>query len=630
MRGSAITGLKNLPVKIFHYQAPSSNLGHLRALAECVGISSELVDLDNGASLVGMLKELSYENAGAVLDLASLRHVLDLTQLQEAATWLRNSPVKLLLLATEIDRFTNQILHILTQGAVCGVGAAGKAEHVNFPMAAGTWSRELAGHSYARRPEEALCLLTSRESDTNSIVELDGSPTFARAPLGEAQLFVWSTLEVIDPLRPLSAEVEFEHATDQYIPAIVFLRSAFGERCWHNPCVSGAIVIDDPLLKRKYGFINFPDLLASARRHGYRVTLAFIPWNSWRSRAEEVQVFREYQDCFSICVHGCDHTDDEYGSVDYDSLLGKNIIAAERMEQHRQRTGLPYEAIMVCPQEKYSLQAMRAFADGGQFLGLVNTSCLPRNLTNPQVCAADLLFPAQDSSYGFPVFKRHYWNDMSAFAMDRFLGKPAILVEHHDFFRHSCAGAENFASQLSRLSPAVEWKPVSEIVVATHLQRRVTETVRAVRFFARKFQFAHAGEAVTYRLSKRIPGAMGVQRVLVNGIPVPFSREADMVAFDVRAHGPQRIDVQIESAAAIPAKTYRFRLGYQAQVALRRLLCEFRDNVVSKHRLASRAGQHIVQAMKAARSSHNTRGPKNGLIGPSRRSPINTDTSRVH
>jgi hypothetical protein len=65
--------------------------------------------------------------------------------------------------------------------------------------------------------------------------------------------------------------------------------------------------------------------------------------------------------------------------------------------------------------------------------------------------------------------------------------------------------------------------------------------------------------------------------------------------------------VQIESAAVMPAKPYRFRLKYQTQVALRRLLCEFRDDVVSKHRFASQVGQYVIQSMKAARSS-----PKQG------------------
>jgi hypothetical protein len=216
------------------------------------------------------------------------------------------------------------------------------------------------------------------------------------------------------------------------------------------------------------------------------------------------------------------------------------------------------------------------------------------------------LRPAQDSFYGFPVFKRHYWKDMSAFAMDRFLGKPAILVEHHDFFRDSCAGVENFVSQISQLSPTIEWTPVSEIVTTTHSQRRLTETEWAVRFFARKFQLTHTEEAVTYHLSKRIPDSAIIQQVLVNGVPAPFSREADTVVFDVRAHASQAIHVQIESAALRPTKAYSFRLRYEAHVALRRVLSEFRDNVLSKNRFGVYVGKSLMQAIKATDNSQNT------------------------
>ena len=174
----------------------------------------------------------------------------------------------------------------------------------------------------------------------------------------------------------------------------------------------------------------------------YHVTLAFIPWNHWRSRAAQARMFLDHADCFSICAHGCDHTKKEFGSTDYEDLLSRNFVARQRMEQHRERTGLASEPLMVCPQEQYSLEAMRAFADSRQFIGVVCTACMPRNLAAPGICGADLLLPAQDSFFGFPVFKRHYWTDMSVFAMALFLGKPAILVEHHEFFRDGPGGTQ--------------------------------------------------------------------------------------------------------------------------------------------------------------------------------------------
>jgi hypothetical protein len=93
---------------------------------------------------------------------------------------------------------------------------------------------------------------------------------------GKGSIFVWGSLRVFDIFRLLVAEKEFEEAADEYVPFIIFLRFAFGEQCWHNPHPGAGIVIDDPLLRKNYGFIKFPQLLESARRHKYHVTL-FIP-----------------------------------------------------------------------------------------------------------------------------------------------------------------------------------------------------------------------------------------------------------------------------------------------------------------------------------------------------------------
>jgi glycosyltransferase involved in cell wall biosynthesis len=582
-------------LKIFYYKEPSENLVNLQSLAQCFGISSELIDVRSCGTLVSAMEEfLSSGYTRAVLDLASLKDFSNPLELEKAAKLISNRDIVLLLLAAHADGASNQMLRALTQGAIWGVEPVGAVKNVNFPREARTWNRELFAQSYPRNRSAALTLLTSSRICADPIMKLDGAASFVHVSFEKARLFVWSTLEIMDVFRPLRAELEFEHATDEYIPAIIFLRSAFGDCCWHNPYVGAGIVIDDPLLKRNYGFIKFPDLLSSARRHGFCVTLAFIPWNSWRSRAKQVRLFLDHRDCFNICAHGCDHTNNEYGSEDYDVLLAKNVIAAERMERHRRRTGLSCEELMVCPQEQYSLHAMRAFADSGQFLALVNTSCVPRNLTSPQVCAADLLLPAQDSFFGFPVFKRHYWKDMSPFAMGLFLGKPAILVEHHEFFRDGCSGIEAFASQLAEMSPDVEWKSLSDIASTTHLRRRVSEKECGVRFFTNRFKLRHAGrEPVTYRLSKRLPVTTAIQRVVVNGKETSFSREVDTLALEVYADQPQTFDVQIETRLVKPTTAYSPGFKYQIGVALRRGLSEFRDNALSRNSFALKAGTYL-------------------------------------
>ncbi len=597
-RFSAEEALSSVTV-LFHGN-PSKALLHLQSLAECLGLVVEFVDVGSVGLLASVVATLtSQKGAGIVLDVKSLKNTCERDQLKEVATHLCETESAVLLLVSEMDEWASLFLQVLTNDSVRRVVEVGSARRVVFPKDSRVFSGELASHSYSRRPDEALGLTISSEGRADIVMMLDQTPAFAHVCVGRASVFIWSTKEVFDVFQPLPAETGFEDAADKYIPAIIFLRSAFGDQCWHNPDPGAGLVIDDPLLRKNYGFINFQQLLGSARKHGYHITLAFIPWNLWRSRAKNVRMFLEHSDCFSICAHGCDHTKREFRSNDYEALLSKNFVARQRMDHHRDRTGLGIEPLMVCPQEQYSLEAMRAFADSRQFLGLVCTACVPRDLAIPQICGADLLLPAQDSFYGFPVFKRHYWNGMGAFAMALFLGKPAILVEHHEFFRKGVAGAEEFARRLTELQPDLKWKSLAEVVTCTHARRRVTEGRWEVRFFTDLFELKHELEAPTeYRFLRRIPEATVVERVLVGDKVVPFSRENGFLMFEISAYQPQKLSIRVEVAPVRPGNACPSGIKYHASVALRRGLCELRDNVIVRNRFALRAGKLLMRSLK--------------------------------
>ena len=130
------------------------------------------------------------------------------------------------------------------------------------------------------------------------------------------------------------------------------------------------------------------------------------------------------------------------------------------------------------------MEAMGAFSDSRQFLGLICTACMPRNLASPQLSGADLLIPAQDSFFGFSVFKRHYSGNVALFAMALFLGKPAIFVEHHEFFRNGTAGLEEHVKRLKELRPDIQWRPLAEI--DGHHERRRREHPKAIPAVPRK------------------------------------------------------------------------------------------------------------------------------------------------
>ena len=585
-------------LKIVYSSTISEHLAHLGSLAKAIGITAEYVSVVHPSSLARIVEEMD-RDTHIVLDAASLSDVCKEDDLYRSVAILRTRRLTVLLLTTTAGKGASQFLEILTDGALQGIDPVRESTNVSFPDTICKATGELASYSYPRRPGGALVLAVRIGMGVETLMTLDGAPAFVRVLVGGATVFVWSTVRIFDVDRPLTAEREFEEALDEYIPAIIFLRLAFGRQCWHNPSNGAGMVIDDPLLRNNYGFISFRQLLESSRQHGYHVTLAFIPWNYWRGHASDAKMFLNYSDCFSVCAHGCDHTNREFRSTDYESLLNKNFIAHQRMERLRQRTGLANEPLMVCPQEQYSLEAMRAFADSRQFIGLVCTACMPRNLTYPQLRGADLLLPAQDSFFGFPVFKRHYWRDMSVFAMALFLGKPAILVEHHEFFRKGPAGVDTFVSALSKLRPDIKWTSLVETVTRTHLRRQVSEGKYELRFFTDRFKLERESVApAEYRFIRRIPADTQVSHVTVNGWDTPFIREDGLLSFEIRTNQPQTIHVELEVPPVRPTAMPSPGIKYEVLVALRRGLSEFRDNVIARNRFALRASRLLARALK--------------------------------
>lgn len=584
-------------LKIVHGLGESQHLVHFGSLATAIGITPEYTTVADRSSLARSLEGIDRET-NLVLDVASLSGIWKRDELDRAVAILRAREIAVLLLTTIAGQRANRFIEALTGGAVQRIDPVNGSASVSFVDTPSKVTGELASYSYPRKHGDALVVaLVGAGAET--LMRLDRAPGFVRVPVGKATVFVWSTPRLFDIERALRAEIEFEEAPDEYIPAIIFLRFAFGQQCWHNPHNGAGMVIDDPLLRKNYGFISFRQLLESGRKHGYHITLAFIPWNYWRTHASDAKMFLNYSDCFSVCAHGCDHTNREFRSSDYESLLNKNFTARRRMERLRQRTGLANEPLMVCPQEQYSLEAMRAFADSRQFIGLICTACMPRNLTSPQLRGADLLLPAQDSFFGFPVFKRHYWRDMSVFAMALFLGKPAILVEHHEFFRKGSVGVDAFAFALSKLRPDIKWTSLVETVTRTHLRRWVSEGKYEIRFFTDKFKLEH--ESVTpaeYRFIRRIPEETLVSGVTLNGVDVAFTREDGMLIFEIRSDQPQTFHVEVEVPPVRPTAECSSGIKYGASVALRRGLSEFRDNFIARNDFALRASKRLAKILK--------------------------------
>jgi hypothetical protein len=334
----------------------------------------------------------------------------------------------------------------------------------------------------------------------------------------------------------------------QLVPAMLFLRYAFGDRCWQPASKLACFIVDDPLLRSRYGFLRYDSLLEAMERSNFATSLAFVPWNYNRSYRRTAELFLSHPKRFSLSIHGCDHTKGEFGSVDEVLLSKKAAIARKRMERHRELTGVSFDDVMVFPQGVFSSVALKTLKTTG-YLAAVNSTPFPVDRSPESLHVRDLLAPAITRYSAFPLFVRHYPNCIAEFALDLFLGKPALIVEHHDYFRNGYEKVQALAEQINRLSDAISWCGLEDIVRATCLKRQRDDGTFDVQFY-----------------HNRTP--------IVDG-------DTDDREFVPRANLPAAVDLpSMNGDSDLQFGLVPYRIG----VAVRRYLCEFRDNYLSRNR----------------------------------------------
>jgi hypothetical protein len=300
-----------------------------------------------------------------------------------------------------------------------------------------------------------------------------------------------------------------------------------------------------------------------------------------------------------MCVHGCDHSNREFSETDPAALQWRADTALRRMEWHQQRTAVAFDPVMVFPQGRFSSSAALALRNS-DYLAAVNTTCLPTDNAAERLTIADFLRPAVTKFHGFPIFQRRYPRHLVDFAFDVFLGRPALIVQHHHDFRDGYRRLEAFVQGLHKIEPHLAWGPLAHGLMQSCMMRSLAESALEVRFFTRRFLFRNSpAVGASVRFTKEEPDASSVAGVKVDGRSVPFSIESGFLAFEHRADARRTIDVRIVPARrASPAASKGPGVAHKVGVPLRRALSELRDNVLMGHPALLGAATRIATRLK--------------------------------
>jgi len=368
------------------------------------------------------------------------------------------------------------------------------------------------------------------------------------------------------------------------LPHAMALRHAAGDECWRPYKAQASIIIDDPLLRKTYGFLNFESLLSLAKQYNFHATIAFIPHNFRRNSRRTTRVFQDNAGYLSICYHGNDHMGGEFALTD-DALLGTLLRGAEdRMNSHHRMTGLCCDKVMVFPQGKFSVQAMKVLKSHN-FYAAANTVPHPAEETI-RLTIGELAQPAVLRYGGFPLFirkpiKKTQRHDI---AFNLFFGQPVLIVEHHEIFQCPELLIE-IATRINCMASEVRWTNLATAVSNSILTRRTPDGTYHLRPYSSTVRISNDSSSIRHYSIEWGDSwnAASIDQVLVDGTP-SHGLEIDGAGFRLSAElapGSSRTFSLVHRN--VYASVRKLGLNWNAQAFLRRRLSEIRDNYLSKN-----------------------------------------------
>jgi hypothetical protein len=357
------------------------------------------------------------------------------------------------------------------------------------------------------------------------------------------------------------------------LPLLTLLRSLTEGTRWAPPPPRAAFIIDDPNLHwPSYGYLDFADLAARARRARFHLACATVPLDAWYASRRAVALFRRPE--LSLLFHGNDHAWCELGRARTQELaLAIVAQALGRMEALERRTGVAVARVMAPPHGECSQAVFHALRRTG-FLA----ACISRPypwLEKPPADRPLAQWEIADMVDGLPVLPRcSLTRSPEDIPLRSLLGQPLILYGHHRDLASGPERLEEIAREVNRLGN-VRWGDLASIARSSFLTRRDGETLR-VRLYTREAEVevpegvrylaveAPADTAHRAGVSAQLTSAAGASRAPL-GAPVELDGDGPL---RVSLLGDDGVD-----AAAVRAPRWR------PWPRTRRLLVEGRDRL---------------------------------------------------
>jgi hypothetical protein len=458
------------------------------------------------------------------------------------------------------------------------------------------------------RSEDAVLtgVPAGRGSMFETIISAGNASVFLRFQRNGAPVFFCTSSKMVDIEQPVGRG--FYDVKDDFcsvVSLVMFIRFMFPDVAWMPQELGACLIIDDPLLKSQYGFCNFTKLRDLMRGHGFTTNIAFIPWNWRRTSSTAGKFFNDAAGLFSVSIHGCDHTAGEFGAGAFEVLCARAQLARSRMRNHEARTGIKHDSIMIFPQGVFSSPCPEALKSCG-FLAAINTEIVPVDSQNARTRIRDIWDVAIMTYGDFPIFTRRYaFHGLENFAFDLLLGKPCLIVAHHDFFKDGGVALIELVDKLGSLNCHLRWRPLGQVVRMACRRRSNGAGAEEVEMYGNELVVSNPlDEALEVTIRKRKGRNDLVSEILCDEEPVMWASVGEYFVFGERisSHSEKRFRVVYRQQAH--ARDEQRSLRFELAVAIRRILSEFRDDYLSRSRFLTIPAGKLTGVLSKAIKSH--------------------------
>jgi len=430
-----------------------------------------------------------------------------------------------------------------------------------------------------------------------TVISSDDQPLLLELTGFGVPLYLHASAEAVDLSAPSAVAFDVRTAFTGSVPFTMYAKWALAGSCWTTSDTSACLIVDDPLLKRRYGFLDFRKTLEQMDRHDFTTTIGFIPWNWKRTSRSTVAMFGRRPDRFSVSVHGCDHTGGEFAIRRFDMLSEKTRRARQRMDLLQRRTALRDDRVMVFPQGAFSPESGRALKLNG-LVAAANTEVAPARGATNETTIRDLWSPAILRYGAFPIFTRRYIDaGVENFAFDAMLGKPCLIVAHHDVFKDAARELVDVVDRLNRLNWNLQWRTLGAAVMRSYAIKPNRDGA-TVRMFASALELCNP----TVRpwrvdLTKDEPDADRVRAIEIDRQQVTWRSEDGQLRFTALVAPHHATAVRVIYESPLVGGASRLPLREALAVPARRYLSEVRDNYLSRSHLLSAGAKRMKRVL---------------------------------